>query len=211
MKSCTECRIYKDYSDFYRNKNTKDGYSFGCKACNKERSRILYLKNKEKFNDKSRLYYINNKEKCNTINKKWRLDNLKKDANSKKLYNKKNPNIGVKSKILYVKKHRDRARISSREWAKRNLGTVRSFGSNRRSKKLKATPSWLSMFDISYIHHIFIQARELEKLDGIKRHVDHIVPLQGKYVSGLHVPWNLQILTASENCSKHNKYDIFKG
>ncbi len=68
-----------------------------------------------------------------------------------------------------------------------------------------ATPSWLTKFDHDYIKHIYVQDKELEKLDGTPRHVDHIIPLQGKTVCGLHVPWNLQILTAIENTSKGNR------
>jgi hypothetical protein len=83
-----------------------------------------------------------------------------------------------------------------------------SLNAKREATKLHATPKWLTGEQCREIEAIYILAREKSIEIGIEHHVDHIVPLQGKNVRGLHVPWNLQILTESENCAKKNKYDI---
>ena len=76
----------------------------------------------------------------------------------------------------------------------------------RRAAKLLAIPSWLTKEDYQAMEAICKEADRLTQETGIKHHVDHIHPLQGKLVCGFHCPSNLQILTESENCSKHNKF-----
>lgn len=66
-----------------------------------------------------------------------------------------------------------------------------------RARKLKACPKWVSRKELQ---NIYDNRPE-------QHHVDHIIPLQGKYVCGLHVPWNLQYLSISDNCSKGNYHE----
>ena len=75
----------------------------------------------------------------------------------------------------------------------------------RRATKLKATPIWLTTEQKNQINNIYKNCLNITKQTGIKHNVDHIIPLKGKKVCGLHVPWNLQILTATENNSKNNR------
>jgi len=76
-------------------------------------------------------------------------------------------------------------------------------GSIVRAKKQNKYPSWA---DKEKIKEIYTQAVLMEKETGIKYEVDHIIPLNGEYVSGLHVHNNLQILTKRDNIYKTNKF-----
>jgi hypothetical protein len=75
----------------------------------------------------------------------------------------------------------------------------------RRAAKLKRTPPWS---DLDAMRAIYAEAARLTAETGVPHHVDHEIPLQGRLVSGLHVPGNLQILTGVENSRKRNKFEV---
>ena len=76
----------------------------------------------------------------------------------------------------------------------------------RRASRLQRTPVWLSEDDFWLIEQAYELAQLRTQIFGFQWHVDHIVPLQGELVSGLHVPHNLQVIPARDNLSKSNKF-----
>lgn len=96
-------------------------------------------------------------------------------------------------------------RASTKKWKKKNPGKNAASASKYHSGKLKRTPAWLSNNQLNEIKQFYKHAEYLTHYTKTIFEVDHIVPLRGKYVSGLHVPWNLQLITAEENRRKYNK------
>ena len=90
---------------------------------------------------------------------------------------------------------------ASREWKDRNPG---NHGSNRNPQ---AQPAWLSSDDLFCISEIYSLCVLRTEVTGVKHEVDHIIPLYGDGVCGLHVPWNLQVLTKQDNCKKGRYYE----
>lgn len=82
---------------------------------------------------------------------------------------------------------------------------VASQGAARRSRKRFASPSWA---DRQAIRSIYAQAKDLTERTGEQWHVDHIYPLAGENVCGLHVEGNLQVITAKQNLAKSNRVEI---
>ena len=117
-----------------------------------------------------------------------------------------------KKKSEYDKKYylsvSTRRKIQARNYQKNNKGKVNSMVMKQHASRLKRTPSWLDRYDDIVIDFIYKTASDMTDLMGINFEVDHIIPLRGKYVSGLHVPDNLQILTKKENRLKSNKMEI---
>lgn len=97
-------------------------------------------------------------------------------------------------------------RRRGRDYKKQNMGKVCALNTKRYAGKIKRTPKWLTKEDLRQMELMYIEASRLSKETGVSYQVDHIIPLQGKSVSGLHVPSNLQILRADENIRKGNKF-----
>jgi hypothetical protein len=75
----------------------------------------------------------------------------------------------------------------------------------RRRRFRQATPKWLTAAQRMEIRLKYRLAIELSRATGVRHAVDHIIPLQGEEVCGLHVPWNLQVIPQAENLKKSNK------
>lgn len=95
----------------------------------------------------------------------------------------------------------------SAKWRKKYPHKHAATQSLRRSKRVSAMPSWdkeLTLFLIEEAHHL---RGMRDSLTNIKWHVDHIIPLQGKFVTGLHVWNNIEVIPAKENLKKGNSYN----
>jgi len=99
----------------------------------------------------------------------------------------------------------EKAREIGRNWCANHPDQSYGYVVLRRMAKLRRTPTWLAKADRDIMAGTYRKARKLTASTGTAHHVDHVVPLRGKSVSGLHVPWNLQILTANQNQSKGNR------
>ncbi len=113
---------------------------------------------------------------------------------------------GSKANPGYYKANREKCLAAALAYAKKYPEKYRLNSANRYAKKLQRTPRWLNRKQLNEIAKIYTKASYLSKKYKFKYEVDHIVPLCGENVSGLHVPWNLRIISKSENCRKHNTY-----
>ena len=94
----------------------------------------------------------------------------------------------------------------NRNWSANNKPVKAALECKRRAAKIQRTPAW-----DPHAHLIIAKyqlAAMLTKASGIEHHVDHIIPLQGKKVSGLHVFSNLRVIPGSDNVKKSNKYPV---
>jgi hypothetical protein len=184
MKTCTVCKETKELNCFYTNWNNQRNKRYiraMCKECDKAQVLKSHYANKEDRNKASKAWHHSNKE---TANAKRRERYHNEDVETRKAKRRKHY---LENKAAYL------------------------FRSSSYKKHVRrATPSWA---DLEYIRDIYLNVKEAENLfreAGLnwKFHVDHIIPLRGKLVSGLHVEDNLQVLSATENLSKNNRYEV---
>jgi hypothetical protein len=95
-----------------------------------------------------------------------------------------------------------------RKYAQQNKGKLTAKTRRYELAKLNRTPNWLSEDDLWMMEQAYVLADLRSQIFGFAWHVDHAIPLQGRLVSGLHVPHNLQVIPATLNQSKSNRYDL---
>jgi len=187
-KTCNSCSQTKPLEEFYRSKASKDGRTFKCKVCSKEYTAEYRRNNKESIAlyRESYLpeYYEKTKEKRLARQKKYREENLEARRNYDKMY--------------YNKKYKE----SKESFMERST--------RRRAAKLQAVPPWVDKKHRDRLASIYKACRNVSKRTGKAHHVDHIIPLQGGNVCGLHVWWNLRIIPASMNLSKGNRLELLQ-
>lgn len=127
----------------------------------------------------------------------WRADN----PGAFKAWSEKNPRDEYRRE--WYAKNREGQPERYAAWARANPDKKNALIAKRRAAQLNATPPWA---DLNAIQAFYTEAARLTKETGIRHEVDHIVPLQGDQVCGLHHEGNLQILTRSENARKRNKF-----
>ena len=113
-------------------------------------------------------------------------------------WQKRNPIKNREKQRIFRLNNLEQERAADRKRDKLNPGKAAAKSAKRHASKLKATPLWLNEDQISQMQSFYEHAPK-----GFD--VDHIVPLRGANICGLHVPWNLQYLEASKNRSKGNK------
>jgi len=177
-KSCVVTEEPQDISNFYKAPRNKGGLWHTCKACDKARYKDYYQQNRE-----------------NVIQKTSE-------------YNKKNPEVNRAAVKKHYHNNKDYYLHKVKIWREINPHKSVMYASKRRAAIKSATPDWLTEAHKREIDNIFWMATDLRSVSGEDYHVDHIVPLQGKNVCGLHVPWNLQLLPSDLNFSKGNKLDV---
>ena len=166
-----------------------------CRGCAGLRHKQWVAENKEKVQAYSRQWFEKNEVISKERNKNWysKEENLVKKAEKVCIYYAKNQEV-IREKIKIRRKN--------------NPHIETAISAKKRATKLKRTPCWLTKKDILKIKKLYELASKKTKETGTPWHVDHIIPLRGKKVSGLHVPANLRVIPAMENLKKSNKWKI---
>lgn len=102
-------------------------------------------------------------------------------------------------------------KTKKKEYKQNNRDKINTLRIKYHACKLNRTPKWLTEQDHFEIELKYFEASEYKRITGLVMEVDHIIPLQGEFMSGLHVPWNLRVVTQTFNRSRPKNILPFEG
>lgn len=188
----------------------------------RDRENARYRANPEKYNARSRAYHAANRERLNdmaakryALNRDARIEAMRvyretfpeRVKASNRRYHIKNAALrSVKARAWRLKNLeaiRERAKVYGREHYRKNKSYYLAKGALSKRRLRQATPPWADLTKIVEIY----QSASMLSTPSEKFSVDHVIPLRGKNVCGLHVHNNLQIMTLRRNKSKGNRWN----
>lgn len=187
----------KSTSEFYALKTARDGLQGRCKKCVIAAVKRRYEADPEAKKRRVAEWQKNNPERM----KEYRVAQGERPNIRAKEHYRNNREACIERarqwRLANPEKFRDHQRNRSVDKAVNCEKQMRRYASERRQ-----TPPWVSKADLVPIYR---QCQVATEQTGVPHHVDHIVPLRGETVSGLHVPWNLQVIPAKVNQAKGNR------
>ena len=170
-----------------------------CKSCAEAKPLSMFPDEKRNKDGKQGKCY-------DCANEYFRTRSKRSDiAEKKQAYRNENkPRQDLYNKVYYSE-NRSKIASSVSDWQSLNKAKVSSY---KKSNKVRRKSGYVVLTDVQKqeVESIYWLAKDLRAVTGQDYHVDHIVPLCGKTVCGLHVPWNLQVLPADLNLKKSNQY-----
>ncbi len=186
-KICIRCGLNHPISPqfFQRDKQKFDGLSPYCKLCKKGLRHGGYLRRREKEIARTR-----QREK----------ENWHKVYERKRQYKRRFPEQDRLSAAKYRAQKREQLNAKDRQRIKASPGKNAAKSAMARAQRRRAAPPWLTKEQKAEMTRLYVEAA------CIGYHVDHIYPICRENFSGLHVPWNLQLLSPIENLKKGNRF-----
>jgi len=182
-----------------------------CKDCVNKKRREKIQSNKKlqeakKLSDKRS--YEKNKATRQVANKKWSAENHELMKEYARNYKMRNIELIRERERQYNIKNAEILKVKRKEHREVNKAAGAHYVRLRQARKAQRTPGWLTEDDYWMIKEAYLLAALRTKMFGFQWHVDHIIPLCGRNVSGLHVPSNLQVIPGAENMRKGYSYKV---
>jgi len=188
MKICTKCSVNKSLDEFNNLAKAKDGKKPSCRKCQADYEYKRKLTFEAAGRPDKELAGTKECTKCNKV-KSYSDFYRRGDASG-----------------TYKSQCKKCIRPILNQYKRDNPAKRQALKVKRAAALINRTPKWLTAEDFWLMEQAYEHAVAQSIAHGIKFNVAHIIPLQGKYVSGFHCPDNLQVIPAKENFSKGNKF-----